>query len=365
MKLFIDVNAAVDHVDSDLKEIKEEDVKTIINEVLSEVLPEDMLLKKKIEFLNTTIEYLNYNLLSTFIKQGIEYGILTLIDRYNPTMEELYSLIKYPNKDFVINYVNTAIKLNILKEEDNKIKVNENFEIKIKMPKFGKIINDYIMKYNYITYITRYALISYNHPKICINFKKDPDIWDMILGSNYFNLHREVALELLKIENDSYILDVGCGSRSPAFFIKHIFPKGFYMGVDISKGLLEIAKNRIKRNGLDCYELKCMDFSVAIPKEKYDYVICSHVLKYAPSIKIFLNKMMKALRPGGKIYLAEEFILDKDDNIYVEVFEFYNKLNNRFMRYYSLEEIKDILERLGYDTKIERAGKGIVIIEKI
>lgn len=59
------------------------------------------------------------------------------------------------------------------------------------MPKFDKIISDYVMKYNFITHVSRYALISYSHPKIAISFKKDPDIWDMILSSPYYSLCRD------------------------------------------------------------------------------------------------------------------------------------------------------------------------------
>ncbi|WP_457612187.1 class I SAM-dependent methyltransferase [Methanocaldococcus sp.] len=367
MRLSIDVNSVIENNNSFDDKLREEDVKKIIDEVIhSTIPPEDTKLRKKIEYLDATIEYLNYEMITTFLEQGVEFGILTLVDRYNPKLEELPNIIKYPNKDFVIDYINTAIKLGILYADNDKIKINEDYEIKIKMPKFGKVINDFIMKYNFITHIARYALISYNHPKIAINFKRDPDIWDMILSSEYFNLHREIPLELLKIENDSYILDLGCGSRSPSFYTDYIFPRGYYMGIDISNGMLEIAKNRLKKLGLDCYELKCLDILTIIPKEKYDYAICSHILKYIPSLKIALNKIMKSIKPGGKVYVAEEFILDKNtNNIHVELFEFYNKLNNRFNKFYSKEEIENIIEKLGYDARIEKISKGIVVIEKI
>jgi len=62
---------------------------------------------------------------------------------------------------------------------------------------------------------------------------------------------------------------------------------------------------------------------------------------------------------------SEEFILDKNENICKEVFEFYNRLNKRFRGYYSEKDIVDILESLGYDFKIESLGNGILVIEKI
>jgi len=337
----------------------------IINEVINDIMPSEIKLKKKIEMIDNTIEYLSYELLVTFIKQGVEFGIFPIIAKYSPKIDDIPLLVRYPNKQFILDYIKTALKLEILKYEDEKIKINEDFELNIKMPKFDKIISDYVMKYNFITHVSRYALIRYSHPKIAISFKKDPDIWDMILSSPYYLLCREIASDYLKIDKGDYILDVGCGSRSPKYFTDIVYPKGYYMGVDISKGLLQIAECRIKRLYCDSYELKNMDFAEIIPKEKYDYVICSHTMKYAPSLKQFLNKMMSSIHSGGKIFISEEFMLDKNKNICKEVFEFYNRLNRRFRGYYSEKDIVDILESLGYDFKIERLGNGILVIEKI
>ncbi|ACX71975.1 Methyltransferase type 12 [Methanocaldococcus vulcanius M7] len=351
---------AFDIGDNDSKVLEE-----IISEVINEIIPSEIKLKKKIEMIDNTIEYLSYDLLSNFIKQGVEFGIFPIIAKYSPRIEDIPALVRYPNKKFIYEYIKTALKLKILKYEDEKVKINEEFELNIKMPKFDKIISDYVMKYNFITHISRYALISYNHPKIAISFKKDPDIWDMILSSPYYSLCREIANDCLKIDKGNYLLDVGCGSRSPKYFLEKVFPKGYYMGVDISKGLLQIAECRVKKSYCDSYELKNMDFSDIIPKEKYDYVICSHTLKYAPSLKHFLGKMMSSIYKGGKIFIAEEFILGKNKNICKEVFEFYNKLNKRFRGYYSEEDVKNALELLGYDFKIEGIGNGILVIEKL
>ncbi|CAB3288823.1 Methyltransferase [Methanocaldococcus lauensis] len=350
------------NIDKDTKKVDE-----IICEVINNIVPSEIKLKKKIEMIDSTIEYLGYELLTTFIKQGVEFGIFSIISKYSPKIDDIPSLVKYPNTQFVIDYIKTSLNIGILKYDNNKIKINEDYEVNIKMPKFNKIISDYIMKYNFITYISRYALISYTHPKISINFKKDPDIWDMILSSPYYSLFREIANEYLKIEVDDYILDVGCGSRSPKYFIDIIYPKGFYMGVDISKGLLQIAECRVKKLYYDCYDFKNIDFTKIIPKEKYDYVICTHTLKYASLLKQFLLNMMNSIHRGGKIFISEDFIPknSKENCTYKEIFEFYNRLNCRFRRYYSEEDITNVLNLLGFDFKIKRLGNGILVIEKI
>ncbi|ENN95825.1 Methyltransferase type 12 [Methanocaldococcus villosus KIN24-T80] len=349
------------------EEIVSSSLSDIINEVIGDVVNSELKVRKKIEMLNDTIKYLYYELLGTFIKQGIEFGIFPNIAKYKPKFEEIPNVIKYPNKEFIIDFIKTAIKLNILEyKDDERLDINEFYKLEIKLPKMDNIISDYIMKFNYVTHVARYALISYNHPKIALSFKKDPDIWDMILSSPYYEFHREIAANYLDIEEDDYILDIGCGSRSPQFFIDNVYPKGYYTGVDISKGLLEMAEFRVKNIYPSGYELKNLDFLEVIPKRKYNKIICSHVLKYIPSLKIFIRKLAKSLAPGGKVYISEEFIpkYANDKKDYCEIFGFYNRLNRKFVKYYSEEEIKKELELLG-DYRIKRLSDGIIVIENV
>ncbi|WP_423792429.1 class I SAM-dependent methyltransferase [Methanocaldococcus indicus] len=331
----------------------------------SDILSKSLRLKKKIEMADKTIDYLGQDLLTTFIRQGIEFGIFQNIAQYHPNVKELLDKISYPNKQFILEFVKTGANIGIINYSDGKLSMNEDFEIKIKMPEFDKIISDYVMKYTYITHVAKYALISSKHPKIAINFKKDPDIWDMILSSPYYHLCREISTLATNLECDDCILDVGCGSWSPYYYIGHVHLIGHYTGIDISKGLIEIAKNRVKRRYFDSYDLRAMDFYDMAPKEKYSLIICSHTLRYLPSLKTFIKKSMNSLVPGGRLFIMEEYFADKFDPIKNELFTFYNKLNDRFVKYYEVNEIINTLDSLGYDYKIKLLGNSCLTIEKI
>ncbi len=310
-----------------------------------------------------TISYLNNELLEIFFKQGMKFGIFGVISKYNPKIDEVNTFLKYPNEKFVKEYLLTAIKLGMINEEDGRLKLNTDMKIVIEHPEYDKFMEDYAISYDYMSVMSRYALIGYNHPKILLDFKKDVDIWDMILNTSYLKTCRNVVAEHLNLQNGDYVLDVGCGSRSPEFYIPKILPKGVYTGIDISYKLLKIAEKRTNRWNNGCISLKAMDFSEAIIKNKYDYVICTYTLKYVSNIDTYLKKMMDALHSGGKLFIAEEFFKDSTD-VNIELFEFYNKLNKYFKRYISKKEILDYLEIQGYDFRHKSLSNGLLIIEK-
>ncbi|MDK2790309.1 MAG: hypothetical protein PWP15_816 [Methanothermococcus sp.] len=320
-------------------------------------------MKNNLKAMDTTIEYLNDYLLCTFFKQGLNFGIFETI-KYNPKLDNVTDFLSYPNKDFLIDYIKTAVKLGIIKCEDKVLELNSEFQITLKHPLYDYFMEDYILRYDFMANLARYALISYDHPDILLNFKKDADIWDMISNTSYSNACREIIAEYLDIDINDSILDVGCGSRSPEFYASRLGPNGKYTGVDFSKKLLKIAENRVKRQGMDWATLKPIDFRDAIIKNKYDYVICTYTLKYAPSIKTFLKKMMDATRTGGKVVIAEEFFKDTT-NVSVDLFEFYNRLNKFFGGYVSKEDIINTLDHMGYDFEYKTLSNGIFVIEKL
>ncbi|MBP2143276.1 ubiquinone/menaquinone biosynthesis C-methylase UbiE [Methanococcus voltae] len=321
---------------------------------------------KNFRCMDYAVEYLNNELLGTFFRQGLKFGIYKIIDLHMPTKENLLSMLEYPNKDFILKYVNTAVSLGLIREnyDDNTLELNNEFKYSSIHPKYQDLMDDYIAQYDFRTSLFQYALIGYNHPEILLNFKKDADIWDMLLNTEFMDITRTAAFEVLDIKKGDYVLDIGCGSRSPLYFSSKVAPNGQYTGVDISKKLIKMAESRLERNGIECAKLKTLDFSETIPKTKYDSVICTHTLSYAKSPRVFLRKMMDSLKKNGKLIIIEEFFKDSA-NVSIELFEFYQSLNKYFIGYLSRSEIIDTLELLGYGFKYKFLGNCGLLIEKI
>ncbi|WP_052293962.1 hypothetical protein [Methanothermococcus okinawensis] len=74
-----------------------------------------------------TIKYLSNELLVAFFKQGMDFGIYGVIDKYNPKINKVNSLLGYPNNDFLNDYIKTALKLEIIhQDEDGNLKLNRD-----------------------------------------------------------------------------------------------------------------------------------------------------------------------------------------------------------------------------------------------
>jgi len=322
-------------------------------------------IKKKIESLNYTVEYINNELVGIFFRQGLKFGIFKSIEDNRPTLEQIPNLVDYPNKDFILKYVKAAISLKMLfLTEDGFLELNPDFRYSSMYPDHEKLISDHVSKYDFMSTLVPYAFIGYDHPEILLNVKKDADIWDMMLNTQYMKLSREVISEYLGIKNGDTVLDVGCGSRAPLYYASKVAPNGHYTGVDISKKLIKIAEGRIKRNGIECVSLKPIDFCETMVKYKHDYVICAHTLCCAPSVNVFLKKMMESLKKGGKLVIMEEFFRE-NPSVDTNLFEFYKGLNKYFKSYVSRKEILNQIELLGYDYKYEMLGNNCIVVERI
>ncbi len=312
-------------------------------------------IEEKLKYIEETIRY-NFNrLYFHFIDFGIKYNILKYVDNILEE-DKIPEIPNIQNKIFLIKYINTLKKLisyDELKLRRIILEYNSNY-----------IVPDYLQFYDEIIRMFNYFIISERHPLILYDFEYGADFVDFILSSNFSNLYREVIAEYLNIDGNSNILDVGCGSYSPVFFGKYVFPNGWYVGIDKSRAMIKIAENRIKRNKISNVILKNIPIEEIIVKERYDYVICTKVLEYIESMSTALNNMMRCLKRGGKLVIFSEIFPDLIDFNEV-IYEFFNSLNKSFIKYRTTTEIINALENMGFSFDYEILGKNFLIIEKL
>jgi SAM-dependent methyltransferase len=105
---------------------------------------------------------------------------------------------------------------------------------------------------------------------------------------------------LATLRSDSAILDVGCGNNSP-FDTKAILPICKYTGIDVAD------YNQSRPNLADDYIVTGpLNFADEIYKlaASFDAVLSAHNLEHCEDRERTLDAMLRAVRPGGKIYLA-------------------------------------------------------------
>lgn len=94
------------------------------------------------------------------------------------------------------------------------------------------------------------------------------------------------------------LLDIGCGAGSPISSLATSFPKGSYLGVDISETNIVQARKKAKGQQKNLTFQKC-DY-LTTKMKSFDFIISDstlHLLGTPPDV--LLTKIRKELKPGG------------------------------------------------------------------
>lgn len=120
-------------------------------------------------------------------------------------------------------------------------------------------------------------------------------------------LWRKKAIRELKTLNPQSILDVATGTGDFAFeAIKILNPKKV-TGVDISVGMLDVARRKIKERKLEHIFSVSLGDSEKLPfsDHQFDAITVAYGVRNYENLEQGLADMLRVLRPGGKIVILE------------------------------------------------------------
>ena len=140
------------------------------------------------------------------------------------------------------------------------------------------------------------------------------------------NIAKNVAekiKELVPLNQNTKVLDFGCGTGLLSFFLQPYV--GEITGIDTSKGMIEVFDKKIKENQIE--NMKCFNLDIYTDKlpEKYDLIVSSMVFHHIKDISQILKILYNYLNEGGYIAIADLVKEDgsfHDDNEGVEHFGF-------------------------------------------
>lgn len=152
--------------------------------------------------------------------------------------------------------------------------------------------------------------------------------------------------EFLKlVRGGGSILDAGCG---PGVDVAYMFGKGFAVtGVDLSEGMLEIARKKSPNSTFQKADIRKLDFE----PNTFDGILASYSLIHIPKQDVLktVQDFYKFLKPEGVLYVGiqegepkEIFVIEPlkpDEKIFLDIM--------------SAEEVKDILSKAGLDIVSE------------
>ena len=123
--------------------------------------------------------------------------------------------------------------------------------------------------------------------------------------------HKEAAFVLHHLQLDSCILDVGCGPGSITCDFAALVPRGHVVGVDIDPAVVDSARQRGRRMGLNNIEFRVgniVDGMTDLPDGKFDIVFCHQLLTHASDPVAAMREMRRLVNRKTGVVAAREFL---------------------------------------------------------
>ena len=113
--------------------------------------------------------------------------------------------------------------------------------------------------------------------------------------------------EVLKLKNGDVVADIGAGSGYHTFrMAKLVGPKGKVLAVDIQKEMLDIIRGRMKKDKINNVEpILGAEADPKLKENSVDLILLVDVYHEFDYPYEMTEKMIKALKPGGRLVFVE------------------------------------------------------------
>jgi ubiquinone/menaquinone biosynthesis C-methylase UbiE len=101
------------------------------------------------------------------------------------------------------------------------------------------------------------------------------------------------------------LLDVGCGQGYALLALARAAGTGRFVGVDVSTMMLDAARTRASKAGLDVTFKEASATDLPFDDHEFDSIRCERVLQWLPDPQLAVDEMVRVVRPGGRIVLLD------------------------------------------------------------
>jgi demethylmenaquinone methyltransferase/2-methoxy-6-polyprenyl-1,4-benzoquinol methylase len=191
---------------------------------------------------------------------------------------------------------------------------------------------------------------------------------DKVYFRNNCNNPRFILLNKIP-NNDSKLLEIAIGTAENSILLAKQKPSINIVGIDLSKEMLEIAQNKIKKEKIANIELIKMDaMNIIFDNETFDYIIISLLLHEIPEsiADKILNECIKKLKSNGKLYVIEweepQNIIQKIMFLIIKLME---PLANKEFKIFMKKDLNKYFLKNGFQIKSIEYGDYTKIIELV
>ncbi len=137
--------------------------------------------------------------------------------------------------------------------------------------------------------------------KVNINlFDRIARYYDFPLIKWFFTIAQKKVISHLSIKENSKILDVGCGTGNFLLTLEKKYKTIKLYGIDISKEMLRVAENKLKRSTLLINSAEGMKF-----KNEFDYIFSTEAFHHFSNPEKATNNFYNALNKKGKLIIVD------------------------------------------------------------
>jgi SAM-dependent methyltransferase len=128
------------------------------------------------------------------------------------------------------------------------------------------------------------------------------DWYETPLGATVDRVERELVLEMLEPHPGQNLLDLGCGT---GLYAVDLARQGLQVtGLDISSAMLEKARSKSRRLGLDINFIQGDATSLPFDDQTFDSVLSVAAFEFIPQPEKFIREALRVVKNGGKVVIG-------------------------------------------------------------
>ncbi len=118
--------------------------------------------------------------------------------------------------------------------------------------------------------------------------------------------YRSLAIQKLSLQRGDYVIELGCGTGlNFPFLMDQIGLEGRLTGIDLTPGMLDIARERVERSGWKNVELIQSDIAAYEFPEGVNGVLATGLFGYIPEYDSVIKAASQSLVPSGRISILD------------------------------------------------------------
>jgi ubiquinone/menaquinone biosynthesis C-methylase UbiE len=118
--------------------------------------------------------------------------------------------------------------------------------------------------------------------------------------------YRLLAIKKMSLQRGNCIIELGCGTGlNFPFLMEQIGPEGRLIGIDLTPGMLDIARKRVERSGWKNVELVQSDIAAYDFPKRINGVLATGLFGYIPEYDRVIKAASQSLVPGGHLSILD------------------------------------------------------------